>query len=187
VRRAAAAVLVLVLAACAAEDEAAPGTTTTTTKAPSTTAEVAPTTTAPPLPALPAAVPAPDPRALVTPTGVIVPVVGGVAGGLRVRTPCGAEAVVAGGTPLFGATVVLDPGHGGSEPGVVGEGLLREAEVNLAVARRTAERLTEAGATVVLTRTTDLRMTLDTRALLATRLGARALVSVHHNGDPDGP
>jgi N-acetylmuramoyl-L-alanine amidase len=59
--------------------------------------------------------------------------------------------------------------------------------VNLAVARRTADRLTAAGATVVLTRTTDVRVTLTTRALLATRLGARAFVSVHHNADPDGP
>jgi N-acetylmuramoyl-L-alanine amidase len=115
-----------------------------------------------------------------------VPVTGASAGGLEVRTPCGADAVVVGGTPLFGATVVLDPGHGGDEHGVVGDGLLREADVNLAVARRAAERLTGAGATVVLTRTTDLRMILDTRALLATRLGARAFVSVHHNGDPDG-
>lgn len=182
-RRAAAVVLALVVAACSADDEALPTTTTTTTtEAPAPTT----TTTAPPLPALPAAVPASDPRALATPAGVVVPVVGEDAGGLRVRTPCGAEAVVAGGTPLFGATIVLDPGHGGDEHGVVGEGLLREADVNLAVARRAADRLTDAGATVVLTRTTDLRMTLDTRALLATRLGARALVSVHHNGDPDG-
>jgi N-acetylmuramoyl-L-alanine amidase len=182
-------VLALLLAACAAEDEPASVSTTTTTPATSTTAGRAPTTTTttPPLPALPAAVPAPDPRALVTPTGVVVPVLGGAGDGLRVRTPCGAEAVVAGGTPLFGATVVLDPGHGGDEHGVVGEGLLREADVNLAVARRAADRLTEAGATVVLTRATDLRMTLTTRALLATRLAARAFVSVHHNGAPDGP
>jgi len=59
--------------------------------------------------------------------------------------------------------------------------------VNLAVARLAADRLTGAGATVVLTRTTDVRVTLATRSLLATRLGARALVSVHHNADPDGP
>jgi N-acetylmuramoyl-L-alanine amidase len=184
--RRAAAVLALLLAGCAAEEEPEPPATTTPTtalEAPATTT----TTAAPPLPALPAALPAPDPRALVTSTGVVVPVLGGATGGLRVRTPCGAEAVVTGGTPLFGATVVLDPGHGGDEHGVVGEGLLREADVNLAVARRAADRLTGAGATVVLTRTTDLRMTLDTRALLATRLGARALVSVHHNGGPDGP
>ena len=108
-------------------------------------------------------------------------------GAVRVRTPCGAEAVVAGGRPLFGATVVLDPGHGGAEPGAIVAGGLREADVNLEVARRAADRLGAAGATVVLTRTTDVRVTLGTRALLATRLGARALVSVHHNADPDGP
>jgi N-acetylmuramoyl-L-alanine amidase len=186
VRRTTAALLALVLAACSAEEEPEPPASTTTTvavEAPKTTT----TTTTAPLPALPAAVPAPDPRAVVTSTGIVAPVLAGSAGGLLVRTPCGSEAVVAGGTPLFGATVVLDPGHGGNEHGVVGEGLLREADVNLAVARRAADRLTEAGATVVLTRTTDVRMTLDTRGLLATRLGARAFVSVHHNGAPDGP
>ncbi|HZB70548.1 MAG TPA: N-acetylmuramoyl-L-alanine amidase [Acidimicrobiales bacterium] len=179
------AVALVLAAACAAEEEPAARTTTTATKAPAP----APTTaTTPPIPPLPAAVPAPEPRALVAPTGVVVPVLGSTgAGALRVRTPCGAEAVVAGGTPLFGATVVLDPGHGGDEPGALGPGGLREADLNLAVAERTADRLTAAGATVVLTRTTDLRVTLATRALLATRLGARALVSVHHNADPDGP
>ena len=184
-RGVAALLLAALLASCGAEDEAAPPrpTSTTTTVA----AEVAPTTSTPPLPALPAAVPAPDPRGLVTSTGVVVPVLGTTAGGLRVRTPCGATAVVAGGTPLFGATVVLDPGHGGDEPGALGEGGLREADLNLAVAQRAADRLTAAGATVVLTRTRDLRMTLTTRALLATRLAARAFVSVHHNADPDGP
>jgi N-acetylmuramoyl-L-alanine amidase len=180
----AAAVAVALLAACGADDEPAATATTTAT----TAATVAPATTTAPLPDLPPAVPAPDPRALVTPTGVVVPVLGTAgAGALEVRTPCGATASVAGGTPLFGATVVLDPGHGGAEPGALGANGLREADLNLAVARRTAVRLTAAGATVVLTRTTDVRVTLTTRALLATRLGARAMVSVHHNADPDGP
>jgi len=182
--RPAALLLAIVLAACGADDEAAPPRPSTTTTA--AAAEVAPTTTTPPLPALPPAVAAPDPRALVTAAGVVVPVAGTDPGGLRVRTPCGNTAVVAGGTPLFGATVVLDPGHGGAEPGALGENGLREADLDLAVAQRTADRLTAAGATVVLTRTRDLRVTLTTRALLATRLQARAFVSVHHNADPDG-
>jgi N-acetylmuramoyl-L-alanine amidase len=185
VRRAALVAVALLLAACAAEEEAAPPASPSTTG--TTTAVATTTTTTAPLPALPGAVPTPDPRGLVTPTGVVVPVVGTAAEGLRVRTPCGSSAVVAGGTPLFGATVVLDPGHGGDEPGALGANGLREADLNLAVAQRAADRLRAAGATVVLTRTTDVRVTLTTRALLATRLGAGALVSVHHNADPDGP
>jgi N-acetylmuramoyl-L-alanine amidase len=181
VRRSAALAVAVLLAACGADDPEAATTTTTA-------ATVAPTATTAPLPPLPAAVAAPDVRALVTPTGVVVPVLGPAPGGaLQVRTPCGATAAVAGGTPLHGATVVLDPGHGGDEPGALSESGLREADVNLAVAQRAADRLTAAGATVVLTRTSDLRVTLATRALLATRLGARVLVSVHHNADPDGP
>lgn len=179
-RAAAALVLAVALAACGADVPEAASTTTTAT--------VAPTATTPPLPPLPPAADAGEARALVTPTGVVVPVVGtGPDGALEVRTPCGATAAVAGGTPLHGATVVLDPGHGGDEPGATAASGLREADVNLAVARRTADRLSAAGATVVLTRTSDVRVTLATRALLATRLEARALVSVHHNADPDGP
>jgi N-acetylmuramoyl-L-alanine amidase len=181
VRGLAALAVAVLLAACGADDPEAATTTTTA-------ATVAPNATTAPLPPLPAAVAAPDVRALVTPTGVVVPVLGPAPGGaLQVRTPCGATAAVAGGTPLHGATVVLDPGHGGDELGALGENGLREADVNLAVATLAANRLSAAGATVVLTRTTDLRVTLATRALLATRLGARVLVSVHHNADPDGP
>jgi len=184
----------MLLAGCGSGDDQAARSTTSTTVRPtsSTTARVAPSTTAgattAPLPALPGAAPADDVRALVTTTGVVLPVLGPAdAGGHRVRTPCGRAATVAGGTPLVGATVVLDPGHGGTEPGAIGANGLREADLNLTVARLAAERLRAAGAAVVLTRTADVRVTLPTRALLATRLRPRAFVSVHHNADPDGP
>ena len=52
-------------------------------------------------------------RALTTPTGVVVPVLGGSAGRWQVQTPCGVRTTIAGGTPVYGATVVVDPGHGG--------------------------------------------------------------------------
>jgi N-acetylmuramoyl-L-alanine amidase len=140
-----------------------------------------------PLPPLPPAPPADEVRALVTPTGVVVPVLGRRGEGFLVRTPCAREAVVAGGTPLTGATVVLDPGHGGVETGAVGDNGLTEAAVNLAVTELTRDLLEAAGATVVLTRTADYRVALGPRAEIATRLQPRAFVSIHHNGDADGP
>jgi N-acetylmuramoyl-L-alanine amidase len=83
--------------------------------------------------------------------------------------------------------VVLDPGHGGDELGAIGANGLTEKELNLAVARHAGALLEAAGATVVLTRTTDLRMTLATRGELALRLAPRAFVSIHHNAVADGP
>jgi N-acetylmuramoyl-L-alanine amidase len=89
--------------------------------------------------------------------------------------------------PLAGATVVIDAGHGGSETGAVGANGLTEAELNLAVAQLAQAELEAAGASVVLTRTADYRMALAPRAEIATSLEARAFVSIHHNGDADGP
>lgn len=185
---------VLLAAACSGGGDgeaAAPSTTTTTERSTTTTSTTAPpstttTTTAPPLAGL-APPPGGEVKALITPTGVVAPVVGtAAAGGFVVRTPCGASAV-ADGFPLAGATVVLDPGHGGVEPGAVGANGLAEKDVNLAVAQEAANLLRQAGATVVLTRTTDVRMTLEVRGELVQRLQPLAFVSVHHNGGSDGP
>jgi N-acetylmuramoyl-L-alanine amidase len=103
-----------------------------------------------------------------------------------VTTPCGGEGIAAG-TGLVGAHVVIDPGHGGEEPGAVGPTGLTEKEVNLAIAQETERRLEARGAVVVLTRTADYRVTLKTRALIATRLQPTLFISIHHNAEPDGP
>ena len=179
------------VAACSGDDggTAASSSTTPTIAAP-TTIPAVPTTTAPPAPpttVVDGTVPGEgEVRAVVTPTGVLLPVLAPDAGGFRVQTPCGGEAVV-GGTPLFGATVVLDPGHGGAETGAVGANGLVERDLNLAVAIRTKELLESKGASVVLTRTGDYRVALPTRAAIITRLQPRVFVSIHHNGGSDGP
>ena len=56
------------------------------------------------------------------------------------QTPCDNRATVTG-TPLGGADIVLDPGHGGDEPGAVGPNGLVEKELNLAVAQLVADAL----------------------------------------------
>src|SRR5690606_14428318 len=105
-------------------------------------------------------------------------------GTFRATSPCGNEVTVSG-QPLAGATVVLDPGHGGEEPGAVGPGGTLEKHVNLAVAQE-AERILEAqGATVVLTRTGDYRITLAARGAIAQALRPAMFVSIHHNAEPD--
>ncbi len=54
-----------------------------------------------------------------------------------------------------GRTIVLDPGHGGSDAGAIGPTGLTEKEVTLAVARKTRDILKNSGAKVVMTRDTD--------------------------------
>jgi N-acetylmuramoyl-L-alanine amidase len=159
-------------------------TTTTTTATSSSTTE--PTTTTEPTIAWPDLPTDGQARAVVTPTGIVLPVLGTDGDAFTVRTPCGNTSTVAG-TPITGAHVVLDPGHGGEEPGAVGPNGLTEKEVNLAIAQQAKARLEAAGAAVVLTRTADYRIALLTRGSIATSLAPAAFVSIHHNAEPDGP
>lgn len=129
-----------------------------------------------------------DAPAIRTGAGFVLPVTGGAPGAWEVLTPCANTAVVDG-LPVRGAHVVLDPGHGGSEPGAVGPSGLTEKELNLDIAGRVAALLRAEGAAVVLTRTGDQRLTLQTRAAIATALDPLAFVSIHHNAAPvtNGP
>src|SRR5690606_12595719 len=116
--------------------------TTTTTVPPTTTTSttttiVPPTTTAPPPPT---AVVASSGGVVVSPTGVVLPVVAAEGGGWRVTTPCGAETVITAGTHVTGVDIVIDPGHGGSESGAAGGGLV-EKDLNLQVARQVEQIL----------------------------------------------
>lgn len=158
---------------------------TATTGGPTTTTSSTTTTTLPPIDW--AGLPEGPARAVVTPTGVVLAVLADHGDGTFVaRAPCGGEVTVAG-TPIAGANVVLDPGHGGDEPGAVGPAGTTEKAVNLAVAEETRRQLQALGATVVLTRTADYRITLLSRAAIATSLQPQVFVSIHHNASPDGP
>jgi N-acetylmuramoyl-L-alanine amidase len=178
----------LVVGARTLPDDAA-STATTATTAPTTTTTVATTTTTAPTttttagPRWPALADGP-PKAVVTPTGVVLAVVRANGDGSFVaRTPCGGEATVRG--TITGAHVALDPGHGGEEPGAVGPAGTLEKAVNLAIAQETKRQLEALGATVVLTRTGDYRITLLSRGAIATSVKPSVFVSIHHNADPD--
>lgn len=95
--------------------------------------------------------------------------------------------------PLAGRRIVVDPGHGGIDPGCHRGGIL-EKELTLRVALILAERLTERGAEVTLTRETDTELShltqseptrhgrdLAARVLIAEERGAELLVSLHVN------
>ena len=79
-------------------------------------------------------------------------------------------------------TVVVDPGHGGSDPGVAGLDGLVEKDVNLAVGRELASYLRRKGLDVVLTREDDSHLGLAERAEIANAAGGDLFISLHCNG-----
>ena len=122
---------------------------------------------------------------------MLVPVLARNPTGYRVLSPCGNEVDLVYGQPVWEATVVLDPGHGGDERGAIGPDEATEAEVNLDVARRAGALLEAQGVAVVLTRSADYRIPVRNRAAIADQLQAKAFVSIHHNAPTaqpaDGP
>ncbi len=78
-------------------------------------------------------------------------------------------------------SVVIDPGHGGPDPGAVGIGRLRETDVVLAISLQVAELLKAKGVRVTLTRSSEIDLDLPPRVAIANRLRASAFVSIHAN------
>ncbi|WP_066633028.1 N-acetylmuramoyl-L-alanine amidase [Desulfolucanica intricata] len=76
--------------------------------------------------------------------------------------------------------IVIDPGHGGADPGSVGNGL-REKDLNLTVALRVNNLLKNYDVDVMLTRSGDQEVSLYERAAFANRNNADYFVSVHTN------
>ena len=81
-------------------------------------------------------------------------------------------------------TVVVDPGHGGSETGAISPHGLKESDLNLALARNVRDALERLGFRVVMTRTNDVTVALYERPKAAHAHGADAFVSIHHNAPP---
>ena len=77
--------------------------------------------------------------------------------------------------------IVLDPGHGGYDPGAIGPAGVREKDVALDVALRAARALRAAGLDVRLTRDTDRAVPLENRSAMANAADADLFVSVHCN------
>lgn len=78
--------------------------------------------------------------------------------------------------------VVLDPGHGGKDPGAVGPSGLMEKDVVLDVALKVKEILErEPGFDVILTRDRDVYLSLNERTDIANRVNADVFISIHTN------
>lgn len=123
-------------------------------------------------------------------------------GWLQVRTPDGTTGWVSAryvgeagkvetqsvkvGGGLKGKTIVVDPGHGGGDPGVIGLTYkTEEKKINLSTAKLLADELRRAGAKVVMTRTADNEQPeLADRADVSNKQKADAFVSIHYNASP---
>lgn len=78
--------------------------------------------------------------------------------------------------------IILDPGHGGEDPGAMGPGGLKEKDVVLAVAKELASLLgKEFGIKVYLTRDKDRFLPLDRRTEIANQIGGDIFISIHAN------
>ncbi len=89
--------------------------------------------------------------------------------------------------PLKGKIIVIDPGHGGSDPGATGVTGLREKVVNLSVAKELIPLLELAGADVVTTRSGDHTVSNRARVEIANKAKADLYLSIHANAysNPD--
>nr|WP_018086815.1 N-acetylmuramoyl-L-alanine amidase [Desulfurispora thermophila] len=79
--------------------------------------------------------------------------------------------------------IVLDAGHGGSDPGAIGKNGTKEKSINLDIVLRLAELLRRKGVEVLLTRSDDSYVDLYERTAIANRAGAALFVSVHCNSN----
>lgn len=83
--------------------------------------------------------------------------------------------------------VLIDPGHGGRDPGAPGvSGTIREKDLTLAMSKELADLLAERGRVrVALTREEDKYLTLEQRAGIARRLQAGLFLSIHMDSAPN--
>lgn len=91
---------------------------------------------------------------------------------------------------LFGKSIVIDPGHGGWDPGMKGASGSLEADINLEIAHKLAEYCREAGATVNMTRESNMALAttkaedMAKRVEIANTMDADIFISIHCNSYP---
>lgn len=83
--------------------------------------------------------------------------------------------------PLKGKVIVIDPGHGGRDPGAFSHDGIPEKTLTLQTARKTAYLLKLAGATVYLTKNSDRKYNLRDVVKFANKTKADIFISIHYN------
>lgn len=81
-------------------------------------------------------------------------------------------------------TIIIDPGHGGSDPGAIGRYYrTKEKDVDLDISKRLGDELRALGFNVILTRDKDKFISLFRRSEIANKSGADLFISVHANAN----
>lgn len=82
---------------------------------------------------------------------------------------------------LNGINIVLDPGHGGQDPGSISLSNKFEKDYTLTTTKIIADKLRQSGADVILTRTDDTSISLDNRINISHSYDTDAYISVHYD------
>ena len=80
--------------------------------------------------------------------------------------------------------IIIDPGHGGKDPGCIGKGGTREKDVVLSVGKKLKSKLDAAGFKTYMTRTNDTYIKLADRAEFAENRKGDLFISLHANANP---
>ena len=88
--------------------------------------------------------------------------------------------------PLENLIIAIDPGHGGDEKGSTGPTGVPEKDIILQIAKLLQQELQQAGAKVIMTRSQDATVDLNSRIEIANKNKALLLISLHNNALPDG-
>src|SRR5699024_8862718 len=85
---------------------------------------------------------------------------------------------------LKGYNIILDPGHGGIDSGALSINGEQEKDFTLTVANAVAEKLREAGATVLFTRSNNSYVSLEDRVKISHSYWTDAFISLHYDAFP---
>lgn len=78
--------------------------------------------------------------------------------------------------------IVIDPGHGGNDPGSIGRKGTREKDITLKTAKNIQQKLEKKGMTVILTRQDDTFVSLKDRVAITENKSADLFLSIHYDG-----
>ncbi|WP_306532445.1 N-acetylmuramoyl-L-alanine amidase family protein [Bacillus toyonensis] len=78
--------------------------------------------------------------------------------------------------------IIIDPGHGGNDPGSIGPNGTKEKDITLKTAKNIQKKLEEKGMTVILTREDDTFVPLKNRVAISQNKSADLFLSIHYDG-----